>query len=144
MLTSVPVIPVSLILVIVVFRIWPKNLRKLVIHPCVTRVRLAITRLQTPHVRFMCRQAPIWGNTSYGGSFLALMLDRPEMNDQFVWYTHSPRLCTPRLHTSKHCYWVFSLRTKAESIWLECSGEIFYLRFLNFPLPHLEENVLSL
>lgn len=87
---------------------------------------LTCWKAEIPHIR-----AVPWPSCLAGQRWMSCLLG-----------THILHVCV--LHVSKQCYWVFSLSTKAESIRPKCSGEIFYFRFLSFPLPLLEENVLSL
>lgn len=78
-------------------------------------VHLTNNRWQAPHtwnVLRVGRQTYLatLEHTSYEGNLLALMHGRPEINELFVGYTHSLRLCTPRPHVCKQCYWVFKGR----------------------------------
>lgn len=102
------------------------------------------------YVLFLCWQATL-EDTSYEGNLFALVAGRPEINELFVGYTHSPRLCTPQAHVSKQCYWVFSLSTKTEcgrsdQVKYSCSQfsaasswreYVYVARWINLPSPHL-------
>lgn len=90
-------------------------------------VRLTNTQRQTPHTWRVSRDdrqkfLATLERTSYECNLLPLMPGRPEINELFVGYTHSLRLCTPRPHVSSQGFSHYS--TKAESISPDCPGEI--------------------